>query len=310
MERIASLDYYKLFLSLFVVGIHCSLFSDVDGKLAFIFDQGIFRIAVPSFILISGFYFDSINNKERLMQWCSRLIILFVFWTLVYFPFWNVEPKVLIKLIFVLNGYAHLWYIVHMLLAGIVLYYLKDKKWFKPLPTAFALFFVGCVIEYSAVYSFNEKVDTFFRFIVLSYRNFAFVCLPLLIIGYSIKKHGFKISKVAFLFVVFLFLIEILLNAQFSYRYPNPIFDIQFSLILITPLLFMAVKEIKIDSSYGKLISFISSSIYFTHLFIINLLTIYGIQSTVYKWILTIVISLLMAFPIQYLNSKLKYKIL
>lgn len=310
MERSASLDLYKVLLSTFVVGIHTNLFFDVSERLTFYLNEGLFRVAVPTFILITGYYFTTVDTKEKLYKWCVRISILFIFWTLVYFPFWNREPKLLIKLLVVSNGYVHLWYLLHMLLAGIILFFLRKKIWYKPIPIALVLFFIGCVIQYSVVYTHNETINKFFKFTLYAFRNFAFFCLPFLIIGTYIKDKCLQSNPILLILGIILFLTEISLNFLFSQNFSNAHFDLYFSLILITPALFLTIKEVLINSVNGKTIALVANSVYFTHFFILKLISHFGVESSILKWSVVILLSLVISFPIIFINNRLKYKIL
>lgn len=57
MKRNIVLDIYKIILSLMVVGIHIRFFYDFNNQIGYILNQGIFRLAVPSFFIINGYFF-------------------------------------------------------------------------------------------------------------------------------------------------------------------------------------------------------------------------------------------------------------
>lgn len=64
MQRNLSLDFLKIVLSFFVVGLHCSFLIDVNTDAYFATVRGIFRLAVPIFLIISGYYF--LRNKRTI----------------------------------------------------------------------------------------------------------------------------------------------------------------------------------------------------------------------------------------------------
>ncbi len=308
--RNASLDIFKLILSFFVIGIHCNFLSDYNESTSFYLNEGLFRIAVPFFILVTGYYFDRIETPKQLFNWALRIFILFVFWTLVYFPIWNKEPKLIIKAILAGNGYAHLWYVIHMMIAGVIFYYIKKYKFFNNLFFPILLFSLGCIIQYSFTYSHNETIHKFFRFAMMLYRNFLFVGLPFLMIGYYLKQNKSKGNWKLLVLSFLLYFSEVSVNYMLSRGYPNPIFDISFTLIIITPLIFLSIKQLQIPFNNGKQIALMASAVYFSHLWILNFLTSFGIQDSIHKWLITCLLSVLLSFPIIYVNSKLPYKIL
>lgn len=308
--RNASLDFFKLILSFFVVGIHCNLLSDYHEPSSFYLNEGLFRIAVPFFILVTGYYFDRVQTAKQLFTWALRLFVLFAFWTAVYFPIWNKEPKLFIKTIQAINGFELLWYIIHMLVAGVIFFYLRKYKAFNTLIVPVLLFMLGCLIEYSIIYSHNETVHKFFRFAMMLYRNFLFVCLPFLMIGNYIKQHKCMANGKLLILSFLLFFIEISCNYIFSKESPNPIFDLSFSLIFITPTLFLSIKQLQVPYKGGKQIALIASAVYFSHFWILYFLKSYGVQDSLQRWLIACSVSVLLSFPLMYVNSKLPFKIL
>jgi surface polysaccharide O-acyltransferase-like enzyme len=54
MTRNVALDILKLGLSFIVVMLHCQLFKNIDDTLYHITVNGVFRVAVPVFLVITG----------------------------------------------------------------------------------------------------------------------------------------------------------------------------------------------------------------------------------------------------------------
>ena len=57
MERNLSIDILKVILAIAVVFLHTRIFYDLSTLLGHVFVQGIFRLAVPIFLVITGYYF-------------------------------------------------------------------------------------------------------------------------------------------------------------------------------------------------------------------------------------------------------------
>lgn len=57
MGRQISLDIFKLLMSFMVVGLCAGFLGDVDLLGEYLAVNGIFRLAVPTFLVINGFYF-------------------------------------------------------------------------------------------------------------------------------------------------------------------------------------------------------------------------------------------------------------
>ena len=64
MNRNITIDLTKLLMSFFIVGLHCLFMLDINEYLHFYLKEGLFRIAVPLFLLISGYYFYNSLNKQ------------------------------------------------------------------------------------------------------------------------------------------------------------------------------------------------------------------------------------------------------
>ena len=55
-QRNAAIDLAKYIASIFIIGIHTGFFSDINQTLAFVFQNIIFRTAVPFFAVCTGFF--------------------------------------------------------------------------------------------------------------------------------------------------------------------------------------------------------------------------------------------------------------
>lgn len=111
MTRIHSIDLLKLIVAIGVVWAHATLIVGNFSPAIYVFGQGLVRMTVPIFALISGFLFHSTFRNARIKGWLLRLLVVYLFWCLVYFPFWRAEAAsltaILEQLVF---GPLHLWY--------------------------------------------------------------------------------------------------------------------------------------------------------------------------------------------------------
>ena len=83
-------DITKLLLAGIVVLRHCgqSLFYSKDLFIR-VFNVIVSPMAVPIFFSISGYFFfrdKSNRDLKRLKKYINRLLVLYMIWTLVYFP--------------------------------------------------------------------------------------------------------------------------------------------------------------------------------------------------------------------------------
>ncbi|WP_447770473.1 acyltransferase family protein [Sphingobacterium faecium] len=268
--RNLSIDWLKFFLAICVIFLHLDIFRTRIPELGFILCNGLFRTAVPIFLIITGYYFVNVNNIQKLKTWIARIGVLYLIWMLIYSPIWLKSSSNI--LFTVMTGYHHLWYLVSSIFAGIILFVCRNLSFPKLFISAVSLFIIGSTIQFiGKLHILNHNVDLIFNELS-SYRNFLFLCFPFLTIGFLINK--FNVEKY-FKPQFYLIILSILLLIFESYLYfkyvdPNEGFDFLFSLIATCPLVFLYVKNLKIQGS-SKNIATIATGIYLVHPYIIEL---------------------------------------
>ena len=73
MGRNLSIDVLKIILAIFVVFLHMNFLKETYPLMSFLLVNGIFRIAVPVFLVITGFYFFHIDTTKNFKNGCSEL---------------------------------------------------------------------------------------------------------------------------------------------------------------------------------------------------------------------------------------------
>ncbi|MBL8321427.1 MAG: acyltransferase family protein, partial [Acinetobacter sp.] len=146
MQRNISIDLLKLLLALSVVFLHTHIFYDFSALLGHSLVQGVFRLAVPVFLVITGYYFFYIDTLEKFKRWLTRIFILYAVWMVFYLPVWWVADAAY-KFSVIYNGYFVLWYIIGVLLGGSLLYLLRNIGEKKLFATAAVLFALGTLIQ-------------------------------------------------------------------------------------------------------------------------------------------------------------------
>lgn len=306
--RNLSIDWLKCFLAICVVFLHLNLFQTKIPELGFILCNGLFRVAVPIFLIVTGYYFVNIDTIDKLKTWIIRVGILYLIWMLIYSPIWlQLSSNVLL---FLLTGYHHLWYLISSIFAGVMLFTLRKLSYQKLLLLAISAFIIGSTIQ---LIGKLHILDTHYDLVaneLTTYRNFLFLCFPFLTIGFLISKynlgHTFKPSLYIVIISVLLLALESFL--YFKYINQNDSFDFLFSLILTCPLLFLYVKNIKIQGS-SKNIAYIATGIYLIHPYIIVLSTHLMRQEPVYNLGKTgiLLLTFLATGILVFLNKKLKF---
>ena len=170
-KRNATVDVAKYIAALLVVGIHTSLFSDVNETLYFVVVHIICRTAVPFFAICTGYYIgcrlegfaqrrQDVSFKDLLLPQWKRVIKLYMIWTCLYLlfsiPFWietgwfSLMAFVDFSLAALTSGsHYHLWYLLYLIYAMPLMYLLV--KWIpdKHQPWLIAVLWIWAVINYT-----------------------------------------------------------------------------------------------------------------------------------------------------------------
>ncbi|WP_318494056.1 acyltransferase family protein [Photobacterium leiognathi] len=277
MRRNLLLDALKVLLAIMVVGMHAGFLKEFPlGN--FLTSQGAFRIAVPIFFVINGYYFGVVKDIKSLIIWVKRVVSLYVFWMLFYAYFWFrpdsfdvIEIVKVIKTIVV--GHHHLWYLPGMIGAGVLTYFFREHLKLGVV-VALTCFVGGVGIQYLGSYHFFESnvLDKLFN-LTFIHRNFLFLGFPFFLVGFLIKleKLSFLSDKVNFIFVLGVLLLSVESYFNFVNSYKDGGFDNYFSLIFICPAIFILVlnSDRKTDN---KNIALLSTGIYFIHPFCMSVL--------------------------------------
>ena len=274
MVRNISLDFLKVILAIFVVIIHMRFLNDSHLLGTHLIVNGICRLGVPLFLIITGYYFFSIDNFEKLKQWCKRILLLYIFWMGFYTYDWIGMGNWIQNLWIVFFGYFHLWYLIGIFFSGIILYFFKNKNWF--LPGILFLFCIGYGIQFHV---FKGNIDKGWYSIYL-FRNFLFFCLPFMGLGYCIAKWKNCYNYNPTIYTVISVLLLVLFESCFYYKYFNSILglDLMISCLIACPIIFLYVEKISILKD-TKNVAYFSTAIYLIHPFVLKYSSLLGIGS-------------------------------
>lgn len=303
MGRNLSIDVLKIILAFFVVFLHMNFLKETYPALSYILVNGLFRIAVPVFLVITGFYFFHIDNKIKLKKWLFRTFLLYAIWMLIYISYWKDDEQIWLTIIF---GYHHLWYLIGTFFSGIILYFLRNQNSKFLIALALVFFLLGYGVQVLGnLHYFKNENDSVLNMYLL-YRNFLFVCFPFLTIGFLINKHKvdlseYKNSSILVILSVFCVVVE----AFFNYKnISSESTDILFSLIFTSPLLFLYCQKIYIKTT-SKILASFSTAIYVVHPLIMKSDFYKDIES--FKILVFLAILIPVSLALVYLNKKLKY---
>lgn len=305
--RSLAIDLLKIVLAFFVVGLHMHFLRKSFPELSYVLVNGLFRLGVPVFLIISGFYFYFVNDVVKLKKWLIRIFLLYAIWSIVYIPLWK-KGEVFSNIVF---GYHHLWYLIGTCFAGILLYLVRNSN-FKSIVFLIALFFLcGYTLQFLGnSHYFSGETDVFFNLFPL-YRNFLFVCFPFLAIGFLIKKYEIDVKRKPSFGLVLLSVLAVVAEAFFNIKVLKlPLkdsVDLLFTLLLACPVLFIYCKNLPFKTE-SKILASFSTAMYLIH----PLLMFYIFKSknvTILKYedLLFFSALIISSLLLVFINKKLKY---
>ncbi len=281
MNRIHSLDYLKLVLAILVAFGHTYWLQTNMNAAIFVFGNGLLRVMVPVFCIVAGYFFYSAAARGAGMKWLTRVLGLYLFWMLIYVPFWLNEAYDLASLIKTLVlGYFHLWFMAGILAAGFLILALRKlTRLIAPgleipvLVTAAMLCAIaGVAMQYGNLAGIADIG-------VRKYQNGLFMCFPYVTLGYlyarRVARRGAAEAlpaRPAVLIALGLGALGLMVEAWLvQARWGDQVMlEIPVSGYLAAPALFLATLGTPIPAPPIRLDP-ISAAIYFMHVLALNL---------------------------------------
>ena len=316
MNRNATIDILKLIMALMIIGQHAGFLGDVSKLGQYLTVNGVFRASVPIFLIINGFYFFSILHNGNQKNWFRRIFILYAIWMAIYSYYWLQLPSLSfanLSRLFqtIIIGYFHLWYIVGMLGAAIILTLMNGFSsrilWLSVAIT----FFTGIFIQYSGNYHLFQGLvlDKLFNQ-YWAHRNPLFFSYPFFCIGYLINKHNLhdRISLKTSTALSAIGLISLLGESYINYYQEGRDggFDNLISLIIASPFILITCLKIKIQMD-NRIFSLYSSSIYFSHVLILEFFSKFIPLNDTKLTFVVFLASAIFSFFIIKINNKFKF---
>lgn len=230
-NKILNLDIARFIASLMIVAIHVYPFSSFSETFDFIVTRVLFRIAVPLFLMITGYYVlpKILQDKKALIAYTKKILILYGFSIIIYFPlqFLNGSFTILsffsiLKMIVFTGTFYHLWYFPALILGLWFIYYIIHFVPEKIVLSLLILFYIiglfgdsyyGVIQGYPIFSSFYDSI-----FLLTDYtRNGIFYVPIFLYLGYffSFSKRKISFHKNVLLFFTFF----ILMGLEGSFLY-------------------------------------------------------------------------------------------
>ena len=196
------LDRFRLIAALLVIAIHTSPLASFSGEGDFFFTRVLARIAVPFFLMVTGFFFPS--DPGQLWKSLKKLCLLYGGSILLYLPlgFYAGHYRTLyftdaLRMLLFDGSFYHLWYFPAAITGMIIVFALKrvlKLRWVCVI--SIALYVIGLFGD--SYFGLAEKLppvkaayEGMFR--LFSYtRNGIFMAPVFLVLGILIQKYSRK----------------------------------------------------------------------------------------------------------------------
>ncbi len=198
-----ALDIFRLIAAFLIVAIHTGPFSGVNETAEQCFTYGACRIAVPFFLMVSGYFvlsgFDCEDGRERIFRMIKKLSVLYLVMTVVYLPIafysGNLPQAFGIFRWFVFDGsFYHLWYLPGAVLGTFLTYFLLRHVKMQTAGIVLSLLYLIGLFgdSYYGAASMAEPLKAFYEalFSVSSYTRNGIFFVPLfLILGAAVARY-------------------------------------------------------------------------------------------------------------------------
>lgn len=299
------INFMKFICAILVIVIHTNPFIGISEGLNYFVVNILSRIAVPFYFICSGYFFYSKLNltdyevrKYKLSKYIGNLINIYLLWTMIYFLFnfksYFIEQGYIKgSLIFIRNflfigTQFHLWYLVALFTAVLLIIFLYQKYGYKILIVLSIVMYTFLLLigpYYGIIVNTPiKKIADLCSYILGTPWNSFFMGFPFIVVGMSIKRYNLneKISRLL-LFSIISFIgysIEVIIISKLNISRTS---SISILLLILTASIFIYIinlenKIVKINliTKYSNIFKELSLLIYLVHgLFLVILPPIY-----------------------------------
>ncbi|OKV10314.1 acyltransferase family protein [Escherichia coli] len=279
MKNFTSIDYAKLFLSFCIVFLHTDIFGGNNNYIGYITCQGLLRVAVPIFFVISGYFYYNSTQKKNNFRWFFSNIKTYVLWTILYTPIMigvygylrngdTLSTEITYIAFNLLFGFWHLWFFPALIIAAALTSMTKNISAHIIFPLWIVLYILGAYLQYRANYSLDINRDTWSLANVFFSRNGLFFGFPLFYAGFLLNKFSIHIKSNSLLIIS---IVLVIFEASVNYHYGNHAFDMLFSLPLASIVIFSKLSQINVNCKSTLTIRSHSKNIYLVQIYAIQI---------------------------------------
>lgn len=167
-KNYVGIDYFRFIAALLIVAIHTSPLASLSETGDFMLTRIIARVAVPFFLMTSGFFLNSryTYGTEKLGAFVKKTALIYGTAILIYIPINiyngyfkmdNLLPNIIKDIVFDGTLY-HLWYLPASIIGAAIAWYLVKKlNYPKALMVASVLYLIGLFGD--SYYGITEKIS-------------------------------------------------------------------------------------------------------------------------------------------------------
>lgn len=317
MKKI-NIDYLRLIAAFMIVAIHTYPLFFISDSLDYIFTRILFRVAVPFFLMITGYFTLAKKDKSSLIKYTKKILFLYLISIILYLPinyyngyFAHFNIISFLKNIFLTGTLYHLWYFPATIIGLWLSYFLITKLPLKKVFVIVSIFYIIGLFgdNYYYLISNISFLKSFYQIIfsIFDYTRNFFLAPIFLILGYSLSQKKLKIPHKNILAILFTFtlLIEGIISLKFHLYLHNSMY------LSLIPLMYILFSYIIENSSTNKNIRSISTYIYIIHpLFIIitHFLSKYIpiLDNSLINYLAVSLLSLIFAYLVNIIINKIK----
>ena len=287
-----NIDVWRFVVSFLVVAVHISPFAKISLEFDFFFTRILGRIAVPLFLIITGYYIldKALKDKQILTEYTKKILKIYLLCIILYLPiniymgsFKNIDIILIIKDVFINGTFYHLWYFPALIVGVWITYYLVKKIGRKrALIVTIFLYLIGLFGDsYYGITTMNQITKNVYEFMfhIFDYTRNGFFYVPIFICLGHIVKANTRSSKPNLLYALLFFT---LISVEGSIlRYYNLQRHDSMYLFLVPFMYFFFCYLAEHSKTSNKKIRNIATYIYIFHpLFIVGIGFVSGIIGT------------------------------
>ena len=327
MSKKINIDIWRFIVSFLIVAIHISPFDKISSEFDFFFTRILGRIAVPLFLMITGYYIldRALKDKQVLVDYTKKILKIYLLCILLYLPiniymgsFKNVDIITILKDVFINGTLYHLWYFPALIVGVWITYYLVKKLGRKKALIATILLYIIGVFgdSYYGITIMNQITKNIYELIfnIFDYTRNGLFYVPIFIcLGHIIKAGTRKTTKFDLLYAL-LFFILMSVEGSILHYYNLQRHDSMY-LFLLPLMYFLFCYLMDHSKTLNKKIRNIATYIYIFHpLFIVGIRFVSGIigmdkilvENNLILYLLVCITTTIFAFLIEKIKEVVK----